>query len=206
MVKRFRILMNTFSIKLSFENVFLFPRRHLYLIHILWIIEKHKYDKSAELRRIKSLWIGEWMDSLSPSQQNDFPIYIKPIKTNQRVLFSLAEGWPCWKKINLFFTISCNNEYFQVIHEVFKRTHFGTYLKIYILVNMKMKSHMTNTMYNLQKPILEMFQYLFISRLYALLSKRIYLSHRIFSQTFIMSSCQWLKIYIKSSKTLEDKI
>ena len=157
------------SIKLSFENVFLFPRRHLYLIHILWIIEKHKYDKSAELRRIKSLWIGEWMDLLSPSQQNDFPIYIKPIKTNQRVLFSLAEGWPCWKKINLFFTISCNNEYFQVcIHEVFKRTHFGTYLKIYILVNLKMKTHMTNTIYNLQKPILEMFQYLFISRLYAL--------------------------------------
>ena len=86
------------SIKLSFENVFLFPRRHLYLIHILWIIEKHKYDKSAELRRIKSLWIGEWMDLLSPSQQNDFPIYIKPMKTNQRVLFSWAEGWPCWKK------------------------------------------------------------------------------------------------------------
>ena len=86
------------SIKLSFENVFLFPRRHLYLIHILWIIEKHKYDNSAELRRIKSLWIGEWMDLLSPSQQNDFPIYIKPIKTNQRVLFTWADGWPCWKK------------------------------------------------------------------------------------------------------------
>ena len=86
------------SIKLSFENVFLFPRRHLYLIHILWIIEKHKYDKSAELRRIKSLWVGEWMYLLSPTQQNDFPIYIKPMKTNQRVLFSWAEGWPCWKK------------------------------------------------------------------------------------------------------------
>ena len=86
------------SIKLSFENVFLFPRRHLYLIHILWIIEKHKYDKSAELRRIKSSWIGEWMDLLSPSQQNDFPIYIKPMKTNQGVLFSWAQGWPCWKK------------------------------------------------------------------------------------------------------------
>ena len=86
------------SMKLSFQNVFLFPRRHLYLIRILWIIEKHKYDKSAELRRIKSLWIGEWMDLLSPSQQNDFPIYIKPIKTNQRVLFTWADGWPCWKK------------------------------------------------------------------------------------------------------------
>ena len=86
------------SIKLSFENVFLFPRRHLYLIRILWIIEKHKYDKSAELRRIKSLWIGEWMDLLSPSQQNDFPIYIKPMKTNQWVLFLWAEGWPFWKK------------------------------------------------------------------------------------------------------------
>ena len=73
------------------------------------------------------------------------------------------------EKINLFFTISCNNEYFQVcIHEVFKRTHFGTYLKIYILVNLKMKTHMSNTIYNLQKSILEMFQYLFIPRLYAL--------------------------------------
>ena len=76
------------SMKLSFQNVFLLPRWHLYLIRILWIIEKHKYDKSAELRRIKSLWIGEWMDLLSPSRQNDFPIYIKPKKTNQRVLFS----------------------------------------------------------------------------------------------------------------------
>ena len=86
------------SMKLSFQNVFLFPRRHLYLIRILWIIQKYKYDKSAELRRIKSLWIGEWMDLLSPSQQNDFPIYIKPMKTNQWVLFLWAEGWPFWKK------------------------------------------------------------------------------------------------------------
>ena len=76
------------SIKLSFENVFLFPRWHLYLIRILWIIEKHKYVNSAELGRIKSLWIGEWMDLLSPWQQNNFPIYIKPMKTNQMVLFS----------------------------------------------------------------------------------------------------------------------
>ena len=60
------------SIKLSFENVFLFPRRHLYLIHILWIIEKHKYDKSAELRRIKSLWIGEWMACYLPHNRTTF--------------------------------------------------------------------------------------------------------------------------------------
>ena len=103
------------SIKLSFENVFLFPRRHLYLIHILWIIEKHKYDKSAELRRIKS-FVNRWMNVpvISHTTERLSNLHQANKNKSKGVIF-VGRRLTLLEKINLFFTISCNNKDFMFV-------------------------------------------------------------------------------------------
>ena len=103
------------SIKLSFENVFLFPRRHLYLIHILWIIEKHKYDKSAELRRIKS-FVNRWMNVpvISHTTERLSNLHQANKNKSKGVIF-VVRRLTLLEKINLFFTISCNNKDFMFV-------------------------------------------------------------------------------------------